>query len=111
MKKIIIVLVILFSISACGTMRTVPEKAQLKLKHSSKLNANPCKKIPRIYSGVIFNGCLMFGPPNPYAPPHYAYFFLADTVGSLMADTVVLPFTIYGQVRYGNFPISQDVSK
>jgi uncharacterized protein YceK len=111
MKKTIIVLVILFSISACGTMRTVPEKAQLKLKHSSKLNANTCKKIPRIYSGVIFNGCLILGPPNLYAPPSSAFFFFADTVGSLITDTIVLPYTIYGQVRYGNFPISQDGSK
>ena len=86
MRKKLVALIVLFSISACGTIRTVPENAQLKLKHSSKLNNNPCKQIPRVYSGVIFNSCLMFGPPNPYAPSEYAYFFFAMIVRVLKIE-------------------------
>lgn len=101
------VLMLCCLVGACGTMHTVPEKGQNKLRYSSTFNDYPCKTIPRVYSGVILDGCWLLGPPNPNVNTVLMTLYFGDVFLSLVADTVVLPYTVYGQVRYGNIPISQ----
>jgi len=57
------------------------------------------KSFPRIYSGTIGDGyCVTHDPSG-----QIGFFCLLDLPLSLAADTVVLPYTAYQQVHYGNY--------
>jgi len=61
--------------------------------------------MPRVYSGVVFD---FWALGNPAGVP-----FLFDMPFSFVADTLILPSTIYDQVQYGSHskkcasPVSQ----
>ena len=57
------------------------------------------KSFPRVYSGTIGDGyCLTHDRSG-----QIGFWCLLDLPLSLAADTVVLPFTAYQQVRHGNY--------
>ncbi len=95
-------------LSGCGTFQTVTERGQNQLRYSTKYSKYTCKTIPRVFSGVIFDGCQFFGPANPYGSRDRAGAVLADMLFSLALDTAVLPYTAYMQYRFGNTPMSHD---
>jgi uncharacterized protein YceK len=73
-----------------------------------------CKMaVPNIYSGAATDLALLLAPwfcrreggrdiATVALYPLYAPVVLADTVLSAAADTVMLPYTAYRQIRYGN---------
>jgi len=88
--KIIIFIIFLFALSGCSTFATVSAG-----KNSQNFDCSR-GSFPRVYSGVI----------NDWK------FLTSDTAGggvaiidmpfSLVADTLVLPYTIYMQVSHGD---------
>ena len=62
-----------------------------------------CQSIPRIYSGLAFDFCVLHAPPDPSGV--LVPFVLLDLPLSGVLDTVVLPYTIYRQASDGNLGI------
>lgn len=81
----------LILLSGCSTMATIAGGSD-----PSKLHCDPDYTIPRVYSGVA-NDIRFLG--GNYSDKGIA---LLDVPFSLIADTVVLPYTIVTQTKYGN---------
>ena len=59
-----------------------------------------CQSIPRSYSGLAFDFCVLHASPDPSGV--LVPFVLLDLPLSGVLDTVVLPYTIYRQASDGN---------
>ncbi|MBM9486062.1 YceK/YidQ family lipoprotein [Pseudomonas sp. ICBG1301] len=86
------------TISGCGTLNTVLREDVAATRELRKQKTY-CAAIPRIYSGVAFDFCLLHAAPDPTGV--LVPFVLADIALSGALDTVVLPYTLYRQVEYG----------
>lgn len=96
-------------IAGCGTINTVvrgDDVASRKLKETRSY----CETIPRVYSGISYDFCTLYGPP----PSGYAWSagnlveaLIYDFALSGLFDTVALPYTIYRQTRDGSIFIQQ----
>ena len=62
-----------------------------------------CQSLPRIYSGLAFDFCVLNAPPDPSG--FLVPFVLLDLPLSAVFDTVALPYTVYRQVTDGNLGI------
>ncbi len=68
----------------------------------------PDHPLPRIYSGTLFDiRCLL--QPGMYNTQGLGGLCLVDVPFSLIADTVILPFTIYDQIKYGSYATGKPV--
>jgi uncharacterized protein YceK len=64
--------------------------------------APPDPPLPRVYSGVLFDfNCFL--RPEAYETENIEAFCFLDLPLSLVADTVILPLTIYEQVKHGSY--------
>jgi uncharacterized protein YceK len=59
---------------------------------------NNCSTIPRVYSGTAMDVCVVFAPNGGQGSAILFY----DLLLSFPLDTIVLPYTIYGQLTEGN---------
>lgn len=106
--KYIVAISLLFLLSACGTIKTInPEKNRVEIKYKGK--SSYCTQIPRIYSGVIYNICHLYGEPSssissPSSENDISLLFL-DSVISVASDSVVLPYTLYRQITIGSIEV------
>lgn len=106
-KKLILTLVISVVLAGCSTVKTV-QTDEYGIKVSWQGYKSKCKSIPRVYSGVAYNFCLLYGEANS-SPNSYdiqgAEILLWDSAFSLVADTLILPYTISTQIESGNIPV------
>jgi uncharacterized protein YceK len=95
--RLIIGFTFLLSLSGCASIYTLTaDPAEFEV--SSEDCESDSMFIPRIYSGTAFDLYGIFTPDGGQGSAIMFYdFFL-----SLPVDTIVLPYTIYGQIRYGN---------
>ena len=108
MKKVTLLMGLMMAISSCSTVTTIAPKNNSvnmgRLGHNSH-----CNEIPRIYSGVSYVGCLFYSEPNRErrngADFDEVCAAVVDGVFSLVADTAVLPYTIYRQSVDGNIKV------
>ena len=96
-------------LTSCSTARTLnPSNNHIEISHNGKKSY--CKKIPRIYSGIAYNVCLVYGEPgtlnNTITSINHVPFFIIDTTLSAVADTVVLPYTVYQQFQKGSIDVN-----
>src|SRR6266702_4118968 len=86
-RHLVFYLFFLTLLPGCNSLATVD--------NANHFRCDDCT-IPRVYSGVSHIACLW--------STNYKYRGLAvlDMPFSLVADTALLPYTIYTQVRYGN---------
>jgi uncharacterized protein YceK len=85
----------------CGTFLTQLPYAKEEMEKDKNTTSAKLSCFPQIYSGTVFDVIAVketFGNPTDNIG---ALLFL-DIPFSLIADTVVLPITIYEQIRYGN---------
>ncbi|MDP9523676.1 YceK/YidQ family lipoprotein [Pseudomonas putida] len=102
MKKLWIGMALTLVLSGCGTVRTVSDES--KAVDDLARWQTSCHTIPRAYSGVAYQYCNLNGPQRSGA--HWAPFpILVDMAASGLADTLILPYTGYQQVRRGSIPI------
>ena len=101
-KKLASLGVISLSISGCGTLNTVFREDVAATRELRKQKTY-CQSIPRAYSGVAFDFCMLHAAPDPTG--FLIPFVLVDIAVSAVADTVVLPYTIYRQSADGNISI------
>ena len=93
-------------LAACGTVRTLaPDQGKVTISHNNKKSY--CKSIPRIYSGVAHNFCLMYGEPNKtsYTTAADVPVWAIDTMLCAVTDTLALPYTISRQVKDGSLKV------
>lgn len=91
---------------SCATIKTVdPDRDSITVEYNGA--SSYCKSIPRVYSGVSYNVCRMFGEPNHMSagPSRGVPVIVYDTALSAVADTVVLPYTIFLQVDKGSMKV------
>lgn len=89
---------------SCATVKTLdPLGNHVNIAHQGKKSY--CDEIPRIYSGLSYNFCLLYGEPSHIANVGGSFnsvpFVLVDTVFSTATDTLVLPYTIVTQSQKG----------
>ena len=105
MKYIVIILA--GFISGCGTIKSLnTEGNEIKIRHS-QVNTS-CNNIPRVYSGVSYDLCLLNSTrkSSPKFPViDNLWVISVDVIFSTVADTVVLPYTVYQQIDNGNIQV------
>jgi uncharacterized protein YceK len=96
-----------FTLTGCGTVNTVI-RGDAVASHNLKESESYCESIPRVYSGVSYDFCILHGSPAPgltlQASNSVPDIFF-DFVISGVLDTLVLPYTIYRQSNDGNIEI------
>ena len=100
----------LFFIAGCSTYKTIdPKDDKVAIKpHNTETY---CKSIPRVYSGVAYNFCLLYGEPANHTPTYSSLngvpFGVIDAAFSSVADTLVLPYTVSKQLTKGNIKVEK----
>lgn len=89
-------------LSGCGTASSVLQM-DADVARDLRKQKTYCQSIPRIYSGLAFDFCVLHAPPDPTGV--LLPFVLLDLPLSGVLDTVVLPYTVYQQVSGGNLGI------
>lgn len=93
----------------CSTIKTVtPYNGRVDISHHGY--DSRCKKIPRVYSGVAYNFCKLNSEPNTSGYDGLGGFgapiIFFDTICSAVADTLILPYTVFTQANYGNITVN-----
>lgn len=101
-KKIVTLGIVSLTVSGCGTLNTVLRE-DIAATRELRKQKTYCEAIPRVYSGVAFDFCLLHAAPDPTGV--LIPLVLADIAVSGALDTVVLPYTVYRQVRDGNIKV------
>ncbi|MHC8356146.1 YceK/YidQ family lipoprotein [Pseudomonas sp. LB3P81] len=90
------------ALSGCGTVATVLQNDEDAARGLRKQKTY-CQSIPRVYSGLAYDFCMLNAPPDPTGV--LVPFVLLDLALSGALDTVSLPYTIYRQATDGNLTI------
>ena len=108
--KIQVVLLATLLLAGCGTVQTVVRGDEVASK-SLKEYKSYCGAVPRIYSGVTYDFCMLYAPlqKGRDAQVHDSApaIVLIDAVISGALDTLLLPYTIYRQQAEGSIIITE----
>jgi len=120
--KVLAILAITFCFLGCATMQAI----QVSKQHYSEVeqkyirSRGDCKfSTPHIYGGaVVAVEHILFPIMCPCSGesglafiafyPLFLPFFIIDLPLSIAADTIILPYTTYKQIKYGNVDIGCD---
>ncbi|MHC8346938.1 YceK/YidQ family lipoprotein [Pseudomonas sp. RT6P73] len=95
-------------LSGCGTINTVFRSDEVA-GHNLKERGTNCDSIPRVYSGVFYDLCILHAPPDVGKKFSVTLGLIPveiiDFIPSAVLDTLVLPYTIYRQNTDGNIEI------
>lgn len=111
-------------LSGCGSWNTLRSDDVAKASDLS-LKGTYCESIPRVYGGVVWDMCQLYGEPpskgasEGYTPPpspsgggpvYYTAAILPflDLPLSGLTDTLALPYTLFKQKRDGSIELSRD---
>ena len=102
--RLVIVLMSSLCLVGCGTVTTLSSSDQRITRKLVNQNTY-CESMPRVYSGVSYNLCVLNSKPTNTAVDVIVGFYLIDSVLSAVTDTLVLPYTIYQQQENGSIQI------
>lgn len=88
---------------SCGTVNTVIRGDWVTKRDLNQIETS-CETLPRIYSGVSYDICLLRGKPSQmslWLAPIPQLIFV-DIALSGAFDTVIIPYTVYKQISDGN---------
>lgn len=101
---------LLYGLSGCGTINSVfvPDPVVVSTLKWSQTN---CAALPRVFSGFVYDLCVLNGPPRAEAGVRGLHvndtpFILFDIMASAVFDVVLLPYTAYYQIAYGNLELN-----
>ncbi|WP_207282790.1 YceK/YidQ family lipoprotein [Pseudomonas sp. FW300-N2F2] len=98
------VLLVAASVSGCGTINTTFRDDIIASNKLARWNSH-CDSVPRIYSGAVFDYCTLDAAPRQstgFDGQPSASLIALDMGLSGLADTLVLPYTIYLQNKHGD---------
>ncbi|QZP31939.1 YceK/YidQ family lipoprotein [Pseudomonas sp. DR48] len=102
------VLLAALMLAGCGTVQTVMRGDEVAAK-SLKERKSYCGAVPRIYSGVTYDFCILNAPleKGREAEVHdnAPAIVLIDVVLSGAFDTLLLPYTLYRQQADGSIMV------
>lgn len=101
-KKAVTFGAISLALTGCGTVATVLQD-DAQAAQGLRRQKSYCQSIPRIYSGLAYDFCVLHAPPDPTGI--LVPLILVDLALSGVLDTVVLPYTVYRQGMDGNIRI------
>jgi uncharacterized protein YceK len=107
--KTIALLLSALAVTGCGTISSVVQEDTFA-GNDLKKRQTYCDSISRIYSGVGYDFCILHAPDLPiksWKGRPSAPLVLIDLAVSGVTDTLVLPYTVYQQVKHGNIEIYQ----
>lgn len=98
-----LIIALVAALAGCGTMKTAT-RSNVDIGRDLAGNNSYCQSVPRIYSGVAYDLCLLNADERYLTSNTFLqYGILADTlVLSPIADTLLLPVTIMQQVHLGS---------
>lgn len=79
-------------LAGCGTVSTVLQD-DASAAQGLRKQKTYCQSIPRVYSGLAYDFCVLNAPPDPTGM--LVPFVLLDLALSGVLDTAVLPYTLY----------------
>ena len=94
--------VISLALTGCGTVSSVLQD-DTSAAQGLRKQKTYCQSIPRIYSGLAYDFCVLNAAPDPTGI--LLPFVLVDFTLSGVFDTVLLPYTVYRQATDGNISI------
>jgi len=97
MKKYFILGLLVLFLSSCATIGTRPEM----FGGDFSVNCSKVSWYPRVYSGARSDILFITDPSAAHA--RASIYMIFDLPFSLVADTLILPFTIYEQIQYGSY--------
>ncbi len=103
--KLIALLTLGLVLSGCGSINTVLRGDEVTSRELIDQKSY-CATVPRIYSGVYYDFCLLNAPPQPSRDGYAMPGLLIDAAVCAVLDTVALPYTIYRQNQDGSIDIS-----
>lgn len=93
-------------LGGCGTVTTVLRDDGVAIREL-KARKTYCDTVPRVYSGVAYDLCMLHAPPNSaggLALSGIPWAFI-DVPVSAVLDTLVLPYTLYRQNTEGGLQL------
>ncbi|MBF6028095.1 YceK/YidQ family lipoprotein [Pseudomonas sp. P115] len=93
-------------VAGCGTVTTVLREDSVTVQ-SLKAKKTYCQSVPRVYSGVSYDLCVLHAPPNSgsgMSLNDVPWPYLDVAVSSVL-DTLLLPYTIYRQNADGSLEL------
>lgn len=102
MPKVATLLFLLMICQACATFKTVnPSGDHVDIAYYDKKSY--CDSIPRIYSGLSHNLCLMYGEPSKKVNIGNTFsgvpYLLIDSALSAATDTLILPIRFIRKLK------------
>lgn len=108
LRKLTLYVLIGAVLSGCGTINTVFSSDADTINSLRKAKTR-CETVPRVYSGLSYDLCVMHGPPQVTerdpAAPALIPFQIIDLIPSGVIDTLLLPYTIYLQSSQGSLDL------
>jgi len=105
MNRSSIVILVSALCAGCGTVNTVFTDDESVRQRLNKIQTR-CTGLPRAYSGVAYDFCVVNAEPQPYAVAAPGVpLRLVDIAVSGIADTLLLPYTLYLQSHEGNLQL------
>ncbi len=98
---------IMFLCSGCGTHKVLSADQNRVLSPVHRNSKTNCDSVPRVYGGISYNLCLSIFSDRVGGASFNSLessWYLVDSTLSLIADTLVLPYSIYAQCNSGNVP-------
>lgn len=96
-------------LNGCGTVQTVVSSDK-QTADSLKREKSYCGAVPRIYSGVTYDFCLMNAEVregvDTFQHNNANFGILIDAAASGVLDTLLLPYTVYKQHADGSIVIN-----
>jgi uncharacterized protein YceK len=105
--KALIALAIVGVLAGCGTVNTV-FRNDVVTSDNLKEARSFCGAVPRVYSGVVYDFCLLHGEapkPGRTKPGPNMNLVALDMGASAILDTLVLPYTFYRQHNDGGIEV------
>ena len=100
---------LIFAICAlhgCGTVTTLSHSDE-EISDKLKKQKTYCESLPRPYSGLSYGFCKLHSKNDTtdFNTDAVLTIFAIDMASSSIADTIILPYSIYAQKKYGSIPI------
>ncbi|MBC3255356.1 YceK/YidQ family lipoprotein [Pseudomonas paralactis] len=104
--RLLVLLGVSLAMGGCGTGTTVLRGDDVTVLELNRTKTY-CKSVPRVYSGLVYDLCVLHGPPNSASglSLNGIPWVILDAPVSAVLDTLVLPYTIYRQSADGSIEL------
>lgn len=100
----VLLISLLALLSGCGTVNTLTHSDE-ELANKLRDKKTRCESFKRVYGGIAYDFCSLHSEPRHLYATDWVYIYLIDMAFSAVADTVVLPYSIYVQAQQGDIAV------